>query len=474
MSENNAESTIKLSFDDQMRRFPFQGTSFAALHDQIISLLGLDKTADIVLKYADEDGDFITISSDLELKSALVPGQLLRIVGAYRNNTAEPAIPSTPFGSADPFQSFGRGCGFGGGRGGWHHTPGGPFSNDKDRKKAHKLFKKMRGSHGGWGYGPRGGHGPHGGPHRFGPHGGPPGFPPHGGPPGFPPHGGPPGFPPHDGFGPQGPLPGFHPAPDDGFGPHPPGFPPHFPPHEGFGHHPHHGGHHGHGRGHHGFGPMGHHGFGQSLDGSDKLVARFAKDVTVEDGTQIPANTPFVKTWRIRNEGVAWPAGCVLRFVGKHSDDMGAPEFVAIDGIVGPGQDVEVSVNLVAPAKPGRYTGYWKMCTPDGRKFGQRVWVSIVVPSNGSSSEGEKEADLFESLVDVVVAKESLRSFGVKRHRVFRLLQKCGGDVDQVIALLTEKLAKKEAKCALKAEKCARKAEKHAEKHAYKQGEWKH
>lgn len=452
MTENNAESTIKLSFDGQMRRFPFQGTSFAALQEQIISLLGLEKNADIVLKYTDEDGDAITISSDLELKSALVSGQLLRIVGAYRNKSAETVIPAeSTFVPADPFQAFGRGCGGGGGEGGWHHPLNGPFANDKERKKAHKHFKKMRGAHGGWGYGPR--HGPHGGPpghgpygHRHGPHGGPPGFAPHGGfgphphPPGFPPHGGPPGFPPHGEFG-------HH---------------PHFPP--TFGGHPH-GPYHGHhGHGHHGF----------EHDKSDKLVARFAKDVTVEDGTQIAANTPFVKTWRIRNEGIVWPAGCVLRFVGKHSDDMGGPESILVDGIVGPNQDVDISVNLVAPSKPGRYTGYWKMCTPEGRKFGQRVWVSIVVPSNGSSSEGEKEADHYEALVDVVLSKEYLRSFGIKRHRVFRLLQKFNGDAEKVIAVLTEKLAHKEQKCASKAEKCARKAEKKAEKNAYKQAEWKH
>jgi len=382
-----------------------------------------------------------------------VSGQLLRIVGCYRNaSIPQPqlAIPAesnsfaeaTPFVPVDPFQAFGRGCA---GGGGWRHPPGGPFDNEKDHKKAWKVFKKMRGAHGGWGYGPRG-HGPHGPRHHL-PHGGPPGFPPHGG---FGPHPHPSGFPPHDGFGPHR-FPvheGFHPPPPFGGHPHPPF-------HEFHGHH-------------------GHHDFEHNK--SEKLVARFAKDVTVEDGTQIAANAPFVKTWRIRNEGPAWPAGCVLRFVGKHSDDMGAPEFVLVDGIIGSNQDVDVSVNLVAPSKPGRYTGYWKMCTPEGRKFGQRVWVSIVVPSTGSSSEGEKEADRYEALVDVVLSKEYLRSFGIKRHRVFRLLQKFNGNVEQVIALLTEKLARKEEKCARKEEKCALKAEKAAQKEVYKQshGEWKH
>jgi len=450
MEFNNetTENTVKLSFEGQMRRFPFKGTSFAALHEQIISLLGLEKNADILLKYTDEEGDLITISSDLELKTALVAGQLLRIVGAYRmsmsDNPVTPAEEPTPFAQGgDPLRSFAQGFG----RGGWNHTPGGPFASDKERKKAHKLHNKIHGK-GGWHHGHQGfppGFGPQGFPTGLGSHGGPPrGFPhgPHGAP-DFPhvplgPQGGPPpGFPPHDSFGPRGygPRGGHH-------GPH--GHGPYFGPY---------GGHHG-------------HGFGFPQDAKDKLVARFAKDVTVEDGTQIPPNTSFVKTWRIRNEGIAWPAGCLLRFVGKHSDDMGGPEFVAVEGVIAPEQEVEISVPLVAPNKPGRYTGYWKMSTPDGRKFGQRVWVSIVVPSaNGSSSEGEKEADLYESLVDVVLAKEYLRSYGVKRHRVFRLLQKLNGDTEKVIALLTEKLAHKEEKNARKAEKCA---------HKQMKKEWKH
>ncbi|KAJ8521531.1 hypothetical protein ON010_g17810 [Phytophthora cinnamomi] len=34
---------------------------------------------------------------------------------------------------------------------------------------------------------------------------------------------------------------------------------------------------------------------------------------------------------------------------------------------------------MVAPAKAGRYTGYWRLSTPDGNRFGQRLWVDINV-----------------------------------------------------------------------------------------------
>jgi len=178
----------------------------------------------------------------------------------------------------------------------------------------------------------------------------------------------------------------------------------------------------------------------------EKLEARFAKDVTIEDGTQMPANARFVKTWRLRNEGLPWPAGCGLRFLGRHSDSMGSPDFVPVtlSGEVAANQEVEISIPLVAPAKPGRYTGYWKMSTPEGRKFGQRVWVSIEVPStpsSSSSSEGERQADKFDALVDLVLAK----GFTAKRHRVFRLLQKFDGDVEKVSEVLAAKTQRREA-----------------------------
>lgn len=212
---------------------------------------------------------------------------------------------------------------------------------------------------------------------------------------------------------------------------------------------------------HHGyFGP--HFGHGPHPSGhpgdaeASKLTARFVKDISIADGAQIAAGALFVKTWRVRNEGEAWPAGCVLRLLTKHSDNMSSPETIPVPfEAVASGVEFDISVQLVAPPKPGRYTAYYKMCTAAGKKFGQRLWVSVVVPSNSSSSssEGEKEADKYESLVDSVLAM----GFDVKRHRVFRLLQKFDGDVAKVKELLQTKVQRKALKEQKKAaKKCAK------------------
>lgn len=50
------------------------------------------------------------------------------------------------------------------------------------------------------------------------------------------------------------------------------------------------------------------------------------------------------------------------------------------------GQEIEVAVDFTAPPFSGQFISYWKMSTPAGQKFGQRVWVLIQVSYNGNIS----------------------------------------------------------------------------------------
>jgi len=107
-------------------------------------------------------------------------------------------------------------------------------------------------------------------------------------------------------------------------------------------------------------------------------VARFIADVTIPDGTVIPPNTQFVKTWRIKNAGTCdWGLGYTLVFVG--GDQLGGPSVVPVEpadaGVVR-----DVSVSLKAPASPGVYEGRWHLRDPQGRQL-IGVTVSIVVPA---------------------------------------------------------------------------------------------
>jgi hypothetical protein len=101
-------------------------------------------------------------------------------------------------------------------------------------------------------------------------------------------------------------------------------------------------------------------------------------DVTIPDGTEIPPNKPFVKTWRVRNTGTCpWKSGTKLVFVS--GDQMGSTSSVAV-GPVAPGDNAQISVNLMSPSAPGTYKGYWQLQSPDGTNYGSTIYVEIVIP----------------------------------------------------------------------------------------------
>jgi hypothetical protein len=107
--------------------------------------------------------------------------------------------------------------------------------------------------------------------------------------------------------------------------------------------------------------------------------SEFVEDVTVPDGTPFAPNTLFQKTWRVRNTGdCAWDASYRLTFLS--GDRMSGPRSAALGEPVLPGEDVALSVTLIAPSEEGTYQGQWQLFAPDGTPFGARPFVSIVVP----------------------------------------------------------------------------------------------
>eukprot|EP01118_Nematostelium_gracile_P009690 TRINITY_DN3272_c0_g2_i1.p1 TRINITY_DN3272_c0_g2~~TRINITY_DN3272_c0_g2_i1.p1 ORF type:complete len:553 (-),score=140.54 TRINITY_DN3272_c0_g2_i1:92-1750(-) len=122
---------------------------------------------------------------------------------------------------------------------------------------------------------------------------------------------------------------------------------------------------------------------------ASKLLARFVTDISIEDGTILKPNQGFVKTWKLRNEGTCdWPNGTRLIFVG--GDNLSQDTYVGVPALV-PENSVEVSVSMTAPKLPGRYVGYWRLSTPDGTRFGQRIWVDIVVEENTTAKPMKEE-----------------------------------------------------------------------------------
>jgi len=116
---------------------------------------------------------------------------------------------------------------------------------------------------------------------------------------------------------------------------------------------------------------------GHPQHSAPRNLSRFVSDVTIEDGTVLPAEQAFTKIWKLRNEGsTAWPEGTRLTFVG--GDKLANSESVPVTAI-GAGAEIDVVVDMVTPSKAGRYVSYWRLVQPDGVRFGQRLWTDIVV-----------------------------------------------------------------------------------------------
>jgi hypothetical protein len=121
-------------------------------------------------------------------------------------------------------------------------------------------------------------------------------------------------------------------------------------------------------------------------------LARFVTDVTIPDGTVIAPNQTFNKKWRIRNIGACAWNGYSLVF--DSGDAMGAPATKPIPA-VGPGQEIDLDVDLKAPATPGTYRSYWRIVTntnvlvPVVNGYqGRAFYVEIKVQATATATSG--------------------------------------------------------------------------------------
>jgi hypothetical protein len=107
--------------------------------------------------------------------------------------------------------------------------------------------------------------------------------------------------------------------------------------------------------------------------------ASFIADVTYPDNTVVDAGDSFTKTWRFRNIGTcSWTPSYALVFMNGES--MSGPSVQALSGNVNPGQTVDLSVELTAPASNGTHVGNWGLRNAAGVIFAH-FYVQIKVGS---------------------------------------------------------------------------------------------
>jgi len=122
---------------------------------------------------------------------------------------------------------------------------------------------------------------------------------------------------------------------------------------------------------------------------------KFIKDVTIPDNAKVDPGARFTKTWRLKNVGTCtWTEDYKLVFA--RGEQLGGPDSQPLDATVKPNKTVDVSVELVAPTKKGKYTSEWLLQAPNGEKFGlgkdgkTPFWAKIVVPKNAPEGEAAK------------------------------------------------------------------------------------
>ena len=116
----------------------------------------------------------------------------------------------------------------------------------------------------------------------------------------------------------------------------------------------------------------------------DQAAPGIPIDVTIPDSTEMQPGQAFTKIWRLQNVGTCtWTKDYAL--VWFSGDKLGAPSSVPLNGNISPGQTVDLSVDMVAPEKPGTYRGNWKLRNDSGVLFGigpsggSAFWVEIEV-----------------------------------------------------------------------------------------------
>ena len=100
-------------------------------------------------------------------------------------------------------------------------------------------------------------------------------------------------------------------------------------------------------------------------------------DITIKDGHQVAPGERFRKIWRVYNNGTCtWNSGYSFVFV---SGDQMSGKNISIPATVVPGQTVDLAVDLIAPNSSGTYRGNWQMRSPQGKNFGETIWVKVRV-----------------------------------------------------------------------------------------------
>lgn len=172
--------------------------------------------------------------------------------------------------------------------------------------------------------------------------------------------------------------------------------------------------------------------------------AVFVSDATLPDGSTCAAGSVVQKVWEVKNVGASsWPPGVRVEYVGGTlPPTKQAQQTISLP--VGAGEKTLVSMDVQCPTEAGRHTGYYRLATADGRRFGHRFWVDLVITEPAERPHAQAEVPVVDTAFDLLPEKQRyaaqlarLSGMGFKDEEgLLELLVYFKGDESQVIDLL--------------------------------------
>ena len=105
--------------------------------------------------------------------------------------------------------------------------------------------------------------------------------------------------------------------------------------------------------------------------------AHFIADHTIPDFSTVDLGAPLSKQWEIRNTGTcSWGPGHRVVFIEGSALNANLEQALYP---APPNTNAIVDIYMVAPEIPGDYQGYWQLYDPDGRAFGDKLYIKIKV-----------------------------------------------------------------------------------------------
>lgn len=103
----------------------------------------------------------------------------------------------------------------------------------------------------------------------------------------------------------------------------------------------------------------------------------FLEDLTIPDGTAVQPEETLNKIWLVENSGSCnWDSGYRLKLVAGPAMDVPAEQALYP---ARSGTQASIHIVFTAPLEEGAYRSAWQAYDPQGKAFGESIFIDIIV-----------------------------------------------------------------------------------------------